>query len=315
MQKNLDELFGEFVKEKRACSGLSETTLRGYEATFKLFRTLMPAIDVDTLQKSAIVNFFDILKTRPREVGKYKELRTGVRKSTVATYRSKLISFCDWLVNGGYIKINPVKQTKGPYVKYEDRRWLNSDEVSRIFSTLVLDKNWVNLFVKKRNIAMFVILLCCGLRKSELIYLRIFDIDLKRKMLTVNGVTSKSKMDRVVPINSQVYNALVDYLDERAKLQPDTEYLFLSDGGKRGFSEAGLKHLIQKVSDISGVKFHAHRFRHTFAVNLLRSGVQLANLQQLMGHRSFKMTCSYLRCLPSSMLMADLENLRVDNLV
>ncbi|RJO59499.1 hypothetical protein C4546_01995 [Candidatus Parcubacteria bacterium] len=59
----------------------------------------------------------------------------------------------------------------------------------------------------------------------------------------------------------------------------------------------------------------AHQFRHTFAVNVLNNGSDIAKLKQLLGHRDIRMTATYLRCLPTSAMRGDVETLTLDNLV
>lgn len=74
---------------------------------------------------------------------------------------------------------------------------------------------YTNLFQKKRDITIFIVLLHCGLRKTELVNLRLIDINLEKRELFVRGETSKSKRSRLIPLNSTVALQLEDYLKIR----------------------------------------------------------------------------------------------------
>lgn len=313
MVPSLDELFSQFKQEKSYNDKLSEETIRGYEASFQLFRSLMPTVTVDTITKSSVLSFFEKLDKRERVVGK-GTIKTGVTRSTIATYRSKLNSFFRWLKENKYLEELPFKGMKYPKVEYADKAFLDGSNVCRIFSAVQHKIDWANNFVKKRNLAIFYILLCCGLRKSELLGLKMTDIDFDRKQIRIDGETSKSKRDRIMPLNSSAYLALKDYIEEREKKSPLTLYVFISDGGQERLTESGFKHLLEKVSKLSGVKFHAHQFRHTFAVNLINKDVDIAKLKMLLGHKDIRMTAAYVRCLPSDMLRADVELIGLDSL-
>src|SRR5258706_2601812 len=117
----------------------------------------------------------------------------------------------------GHIAANPFEGMPYPRVECEDKKYLDRMAVERIFSTWVLGGNWRTRFLRKRNIALFSTLLYTGIRKGELLGLRVLDLDLDRLELTVRAETSKSRFRRVVPINSKLCLALEDYLEERQR--------------------------------------------------------------------------------------------------
>jgi len=312
MRKKIDKLFDEFLIEYEYSAKLSPETIRGYKNTFKLFRKLMPTTETNTLTKITMIEFFKELETRDRIVGKNKHVK-GVKSSTVATHRSKLHKFCVWLKQNKVIDDDPFEGMQYPKVEYEDKKFLKSDEIDKIFNALYT-VGWQNNFIKKRNIAIFTTFLFTGLRKSELLGVKVSDIDIERKMLRVDPRSSKSKRERLVPLNRKLLLSLKDYWEERKKLNRTTPYFFVSSNRDDGLKHIGLKHMVERLKEGSGVNFHVHRFRHTFAVNLVNQGVDIAKLKQLLGHRDIRMTASYVRCLPTSMLSADLESLTFDNL-
>jgi site-specific recombinase XerD len=274
MKQNIIQLHKEFMQEQEFSAKLSPETLRGYQHTFDLLIKIMPTITTGVISEKTMTEFFKRLEKRERTVGR-GIIKKGIRKSTVATYRSKLNKFFQWLKLKGKIKENPFDFMEYPDVRYEDKKWLKKEEVEKIMIAIEMKIPWKNLFIQKRNTAMFCVLLCCGLRKGELLGLKILDIDLQRKILTVRAETSKSRIDRTIPLNSLVLRKLEDYISELKKKEYSSPYFFVSGNEDKKFTDHGFKHLIEKLNKKSGVEFHAHKLRHTFAINMLNSGCDL----------------------------------------
>jgi len=301
------------VSEQRFSTRLSQSTLRGYRQTFAIMTYLMPHLTAQLLTPTSMTEFFRRLDSR-RRFSRNQE-RRGVRTSTVATYRSKLGRFFGWLKARGEIVANPFDTMPYPRVEYEDRKYLGRSAVERILGAVTLGAPWRDRLVRTRNVALFATLLYTGVRKGELLGLRLTDLDLGRLELTVRAETSKSRHRRIVPISSKLLMALEDYLADRQRRGFQTEYLFTSGRTDRPFTAEGLKHLVEQVKEMSGAQFHVHQFRHTFAVNFLNRGGDIAKLKQLLGHRDIRMTSSYLRCLPTSALRTDVESVTLDTLL
>lgn len=314
MKQDLLQLHKEFMQEQKFSAKLSSETLRGYQHTFDLLVKIMPTITLEIISEKTMTEFFKRLELRERMVGR-GIIKKGVKKSTIATYRSKLNKFFQWLKLKGKIKENPFDFMEYPNVRYEDIKWLKKEEVERILTAMEFRIPWKNLFIQKRNIAMFCVLLCCGLRKGELLGVKILDINLQRRILTVRAATSKSRIDRTIPLNSLVLRKLEDYIDELKKKNYSSPYFFVSENKDEKFTDHGFKHLIDKLNKESGTKFHAHQLRHTFAINMLNGGCDLAKLQQLLGHKDIRMTAVYLRCIPTSAMRQDVEAITLDNLI
>lgn len=315
MSKNIRDLFEEFMKQSEFSTRLSKETLRNYRTVFDTFTAVMPDVTLEALNEGYMAEFFRRLEKRERKVGR-GWTKKGVKKSTVLTYHWRLGRFFTWLHQRGHIKSHPLADVKKPDVRYIDIKWLKKEDVQKIFTALAFGIKWPHNFMKKRNVAIFSVLLYCGLRKNELLNLKILDIDLDRRILRVNGATSKSQNDRVVPLNQSVIDALRDYMDHMKDL-PEVRPVYLwfsAQEGENRLTAFGLKHLMKRVADASGVKFHPHMFRHTFAVNQLAQGVDIAALQQLLGHRDIRMTSVYLRCLPATLLRSAAEGLTLETL-
>lgn len=309
MRKNLDQLFQEFMYESEFARKLRPETLRGYIQSFNTLRKLTPDLSLDFINTSTIISFFKILQERKRIVG-MGTIKTGIKKSTVASYWSKLNSFFTWLTDKGYIQESPFAGMKYPSPQYEDKKYLRKEEVEKILTAIYINHN-ENLLLLKRNLVLFHLLLFCGLRKEEVLLLQIRDIDLVNRMLTIRGETSKSGKNRQIPIHSSTVLHLKDYLKERQKYT--TPYVIVSNGRDDRLSADGLKHLTTKMRIASGVPFHLHQFRHTFAVNFLRATNNIFKLRDILGHSDIRVTTLYLRCLPPEEMRNDVESLSIDN--
>ena len=314
MAPTLTNLHDEFLAEQRYASRRAASTLRGYRQSFALLTALMPGLQLEQLTPQTMAEFFRRLDSRRRLVGRGHE-RRGVKASTIATHRSKLGRYLAWLTAHGHLRENPFASMPYPRVEYEGRQYLSRSAIDRIFASLVLAAPQPNAFLRQRNRAILALFLFAGLRRGELLGLRVHDINLDRAELHVRSETSKSRHARVIPINSSLHAILADHLAERSRRPLATEFLLTSSTGTGPLTQNGLKHLVQRVQRQAGVRFHVHQLRHTFAVNFLNRGGDVVRLKQLLGHRDIRVTSSYLRHLPTSAMRDGVECLTLDTLL
>lgn len=306
-------LFSQFMQERKF-TGAAEATLRGYESSFALFDRVVSNVKLEEINRETIVEFFNKLKTRERSALEAKK-DIGVKNTTLVTYKNKLGSFFNYLVKRKEIEANPFKDLKIAKPVEENRKYLLSEEIQKIFAAIDVNIAWKNNFVKKRNSAIIAIALFLGLRKGEILGLKLTDIYLEKKQLLVRGVTSKSKRNKIVPINQNAYVILLDYLDQRVKKKYFNEFLFVSENKDMRFTEHGLKHMIKKLEKAVGFRFHMHQFRHTLAVNLRHKGSDVMEIMDVLGHRDSRMTAEYLRGFPIENSRERLNALTLDTLM
>jgi site-specific recombinase XerD len=118
-----------------------------------------------------------------------------------------------------------------------------------------------------------------------------------------------------VPLNSKAQSVVLDYLAELRRVRLASEHLFPADSHSGALTRDGLAHLVKSVSRRSGVRFHVHQFRHTFAINFLNRGGDVVRLKELLGHRDIRMTSGYLRHLPTHALRDAVEGVTLDTLL
>ena len=136
---------------------------------------------------------------------------------------------------------------------------------------------------------MFV-LLDCGLRVSEVANLRIGDIDLSQRILTVMGKGSKQRLARM---GLKTQKALWRYVMLRGSSSP---WLWVNQRGDR-LTANGIQQMIRELGKRIGVRLHPHLLRHTFAISFLRNGANTFECQYALGHSSLEMTRRYCQAL------------------
>lgn len=170
-----------------------------------------------------------------------------------------------------YALERPLKENRLPVI-------LSEEEVTEIL------KSCDNL----KHRAMLFLTYAAGLRRSELIKLRITDIDLDRNLINVYG--GKGKKDRITLLSGKVQEILIGYYNQ---YQPKYWVFEGEDGGQ--YSASSLQKVFKQALVRSGVRKPAtlHTLRHSFATHLLESGTDIRYIQVLLGHNSSRTTEMY----------------------
>ncbi len=144
----------------------------------------------------------------------------------------------------------------------------------------------------KRDMAMFKLMLRCGLRVEEVCHLTLGAIDLKgRRILVSQG---KGGKDRVVYISNDAHDALRAYL--KARSQCRIKRVFLVERGKyegQPISVRGVQKRMEFYAKQTGIKVSCHRLRHTMATQLLNAEAEIETIQDLLGHNWITTTQRY----------------------
>jgi len=308
----IEELFQQFIHRARYTQRRRPETIQGYEIAFKLMLKLCPGLRLNTLGPETLTEFFRQLEIRERVVGK-GAVKTGVKTSTIATHHAKLRTFFEWLVATGHLTENPLARMGRVRPLYDDVRALRRDEIDRILAAIDIHSR--DLLQQKRDRLMVSLMALCGLRRGELLGLRVMDVDLARQTLIVRKDTSKSGRTRIIPLSNAVCLQIEDYFAARQRARRvTTPALIISLDRDAGLTKNGLKHWVERLKRLSGVRFHLHQFRHTFATNLGKSGVNAIQLQRLLGHADLRITQRYVQSLVTDDLRPAVNLLSFDNL-
>lgn len=246
-----------------------------------------------------IEEFYVFLKkeniTRLQDVD-YKVLRKYLNYITENKYSNKTISrklsslrtFFKYLVKKEIINDNPMILISNPKEEKKLPKYLNYGEIEKI---LEIPNKETTLGL--RNACILEILYSTGIRVSELVNLKIRDIDFYNKKIRVLG---KGNKERIVLFGNRCENLLERYIKEsRAVLNKNkVEYLFLNSLGQN-ISVRSIENIIDKIEKEACLKFSIspHVFRHTFATHLLDNGADLNSVKELLGHENLNTTAIY----------------------
>lgn len=141
----------------------------------------------------------------------------------------------------------------------------------------------------------------CGLRRSELINLRLKDLDSKRRTVTI--VNGKGQKDRVLPVSEKLMKMIIKYY----KLYRPSNYLIEGQFKGNSYSETSLEKIFHKYLGkiYKNHNFTLHCLRHSYTTHLLEAGVSLRYIQELLGHKSSKTTEIY-----THVSMTGLQNIK-----
>jgi len=307
--QNLSQLFETYILECRYSRQLRPQTIKGYKEVFATFCKIMEEVNEPTdISIHSLNMFFERLGTRKRTVGK-QEVCTGIKASTVKTYYRKLIAFFRWMERYGYLQEGLCERiSKPPEPRYTDDRALTATNISKLIATISLH-TMHDILVYQRDMLILCFCIYAGLRRSELLGLRIQDIDLDKRIIKVNAETSKGKKSRRIPLHPQLFMLLEAFLKERRKRKIKCEYVIISTREDMPYTIHGLKHWVERYRELSGIRFHIHQTRHTFACTLAKSGVDTRNIMKALGHSSLRMTETYLRSITTEISTEDIHKL------
>ena len=200
----------------------------------------------------------------------------GLDPRTVNLHLSALSTFCSYLVKQNKLASNPVKEIVRPKEKKRLPSFFSPEALKLYFDTPVADD-----YPSVRNRMIVTLLYDTGLRRAEAASLRLGDIDISRRTLSVIGKGNK------------------DYLllreDFRKGLQKASDSFFLTDAGGPAYPEfinRTVKAELSKAKGLSGKKT-PHTLRHSFATSLLNEGADLNSIKEVLGHSSLAATEVY----------------------
>lgn len=215
--------------------------------------------------------------------------RRNASHSTIRHYFVAISVFLNWLVAEGFIEENPIAKIKVAKSKPKVVVPYSCEEIGRMLAVCDYDYEHYAKFLGSRNRAMLLMLLDTGIRLSELVGMKVRDINNDRGYIQVLGKGSK---ERVVRIGKVAQKALWRYLMYRT--YNDMDELWLTEEG-RPLHSSGVQSLVKRLKERAGIRGNGntHRFRHTFALSFLRTDKNVFNLQYLLGHSDLDMVRRY----------------------
>lgn len=216
--------------------------------------------------------------------------KLGISARSQSRIISGIKAFFKYLIIEDYIKVNPTELIESPKIGIKIPNVLSIQEIDKIISAVDLSHPQ-----GKRNRAIVEVLYSCGLRVSELINLKLSNINFNEEYIKVIG---KGNKERFAPIASSCIKYLNIYIEEirnKQKIKQGYEdIVFLNRNGKR-LTRVMIFTIIKDLSKIIGLKskISPHTFRHSFATHLLEGGADLRAIQDMLGHESITTTEIY----------------------
>jgi site-specific recombinase XerD len=216
-------------------------------------------------------------------------LQGKVAPSTEYRNYSGLRQFFAWCVREDELDTSPMENIKPPKVP-EPRTVMLTKEQTKALLASCAGKD----FTSRRDTAIVLLLADTGMRRMELAGLTVEDLDLRGRVVTVEGKgdAGHRKRYRMVPFGARTAQALDRYLrSRRLHSRADQPWLWLSQKGR--LTSDGVRQMLERRGQAIGVKLHAHMFRHGFADAWLKAGGAEGDLQELAGWRSRAMLRRY----------------------
>lgn len=273
--------------------------LRMFLRFLKLMRQEMPIhtrlddldirdVDLDFLRQATTSDVFDFLSYLASDRTPNPDAAApdyGISAASRARKLSAIKSFYKYLtVRTKQLEENPVADLEYPKLRKSLPRYLTMDQSAALLRSV----SGVN---EKRDYAILMLFLNCGIRRSELVGLNLTDVYEDRIR-----VVGKGNKERFVYFGTACRKAIDAYLEERKqKVLTDNRALFGSRDGNR-ISVTAVHRLVKKAllqAGLDATQFSAHKLRHTAATMMLSGGVDVKTVQEVLGHENLNTTQIY----------------------
>ena len=272
----IDTYINEFTEYLIIDKKYSENTIKAYNNDLKKFKNFIKNKTINNLDENSIKDYIKYLNKENNDT------------KTISHNISTLRSFYKFLLIEKKVNKNPMEYIELPKTKKSLPKTLSIEEIDKL-----LDINLTDSF-SFRNKAMLELMYSSGLRVSELINVKIHDIDVSNCIIRIMGKGSK---ERIVPLGDYAIRYIELYLKEyREKLikRELNDYLFLNNHGKK-MTRQGFFKILKGIAKEKNIKteFSPHTLRHSFATHLLNGGADLRSIQEMLGHSDISTTQIY----------------------
>ena len=259
--------------------GLSDNSLDAYRRDLRGLADFIEKLDKNLLDVDRI-DLMDYLGSR---------MRAGYKARSTARMMSCLRSFYRYLIRENRITEDPTQNLESPKLGRPIPDSLTEEEVTNL-----LDAPDVKTTLGLRDRTMLEVLYATGLRVTELVSLRLEQMNLRQGLVRVTG---KGNKERLVPLGEESMDWIERYLKEaRGDLLPDlSESIIFPSQQGRPMTRQTFWHRIKRYAIEAGITKHLspHTLRHAFATHLLNHGADLRVVQMLLGHSDLSTTQIY----------------------
>ena len=283
-----DNLLEDFLQMMSAEKGASLNTLDSYRRDLIQFWEFQGNKTLESISPDDISAFIRNLSQR-------------YAPKSVARKISAIREYFKFLFSENELRTNPASRLEIPKQPKPLPKFLDEDEISRLFQAAENHKNSKSM----RITAMLQLMYCCGLRVSELVTLPENCINLDKKQILIFGKGSK---ERIIPVSDSALEALADYKACRDKfITPGrrSQWLFPSYSASGHLTRDAFYKDLKNLAVEAGIppsRVSPHVLRHSFATKLLNKGANLRSVQQMLGHSSIATTEIYTHITPPQLI-------------
>jgi integrase/recombinase XerD len=284
LQEAVEEYISALSNKENGKKGNNRNTMMAYRNDLRQLCSFLGTCSVENWPQVTREHIVTYLLTM-RESQAY-------RPTTIARKLAALKSFFRYLSkDAGLISSDPVENLEAPRVQKDLPHVLTAEQISCLFQQLE------NLSpTGLRDLAMLHVLYSTGLRASELVSLDLSDLDAARMTICCSSHENTSKKERSLPLFPAAAQALDRYLDEgrpRLARRLSERALFLNHHGER-LTRQGFWLIIKGYARRAGITcITPHMLRHSFALLMLKGGMELRTVQELLGHAHISTTQIY----------------------
>ena len=263
------QIIAQYLEYLELEKGLSQNTIEAYRRDLSDFAASIE--NISDVSRNIINSYIRLLREK------------NLTATSVTRKIASLRGFFKWAVSTGFINANPAATLEQPKIPQKLPKVISVKEIEEMLKSDLTPVEHVIL----------ELLYSCGLRVSELVNLKVPDIDLGSKYIRCFGKGSK---ERIVPIGSKALKAIKDYEKERdfilQKNRLTSKNLLLTEDGKN-ITRQEVYTFIHKLGEKIHKSISPHTLRHTFATHLLENGADLRVVQELLGHSDVATTQLY----------------------
>lgn len=234
------------------------------------------------------LSFKDISYNDARDYVRYLTEEKKESSSTVSRYISALRTFFNYLVKIEYLDKNVFLLIKLPKKGKHLPKFFYYNEIENMLDSIDIDTS-----LGYRNMLLLDLLYATGVRVSELVNIKISDIDINGKKIKIMGKGSK---ERYVYFDDNTKDMINIYIKKwRRELdKKNSKYLLLNNNGE-GLSTRGVRYILDGIIKKTSIdkNISPHMLRHSFATSLLNEGCDIMSVQELLGHSSLSATGIY----------------------
>lgn len=265
--------------------GLSKNTVESYRHDLKGFINFLKEKNnfdddiVISFKREDIVNYMSVLKNETYS------------SATISRFVSSIKHFCKFLLIEKIISADPSEGLRKPKEWERIPKALGIEDIKKLLN-LEIQPPLSNNPLFMRDSTMLELMYSSGLRVSEIIFLKINDIDFENGFLRVFGKGSK---ERIVPLNNRAIKKIKYYIAEiRPKFlrNKQSPHLFLTRRGMP-MTRQRFWQSLKRYGSLIGLDLSPHTIRHSFATHLLEGGADLRSVQKMLGHSDISTTQIY----------------------